>query len=61
MEKVDHFVTTGASGQVGCGGFWQNKWFQIRWTTEYCITKNLPLQGSIMLRELLPVVITAAL
>ena len=59
-EEVDHYVTTDASGQVGCGGLWHNKWFQIRWTPEYRITKNLPLQDSIMLRELLPVVIAAA-
>ena len=29
-EKVDHYITTDASGQVGCGGLWQNKWFQVQ-------------------------------
>ena len=58
-EKIDHYITIDPSRQVGCGNLWQNKWFQIRWTPEYCITKHLPLQNSILLHELLLVVIAA--
>ena len=56
---VDHYVTTDASGQFGCGGLWKNRWFQVQWAPEYRITKNIPQQDSIILRELLPVVIAA--
>lgn len=55
-EEIDHYVTTDASSQVGCGSPWHNRWFQIWWPLGYCITKNLPLKDSIML----PVVISAA-
>ena len=59
-EEIDHYITTDTSGQVGCGGLWHNRWFQIRWTAEYRITENLPLQDSIMLLELLPLMIAVA-
>ena len=29
VEHVDHCVATDALGRFGCGGLWQNKWFQI--------------------------------
>ena len=60
IEHVDHCVATDASGRFGCGGLWQNKWFQIEWKPEYRIEKGCQLQDSIMLRELLPVVIAGA-
>ena len=52
---------TDASGQFGCGRLWQNKWFQIEWKPEYRIEKRCQLQNSIMLRKLLPVIITGAI
>ena len=42
-EEVDHYVTTDASGQVGCGGLWHNRWFQICWMPEYRIFKPFTL------------------
>ena len=60
-EGVDHDVVTDASGRFGCGGLWRNRWFQVQWNPEYRITKDPLPQDSIMLRELLPVVIAAAI
>ena len=58
-EEVDYEVLTDASGRFGCG----NGWFQVQWSPGYRITnlKNTLPQGSIMLRELLPVVIATAI
>ena len=59
VERVDHYVAMDTSGQVGCGGLWKSRWFQVRWTLEYRLTRNLSHQDSIMMHELLPVVIAA--
>ena len=62
-EDVDYEVMTDASGRFGCGGPWGNRWFQVQWSPGYRITKlkNPFSQDSILLRELLPVVIAAAI
>ncbi|XP_065918904.1 uncharacterized protein [Dysidea avara] len=48
---MDHFIYTDASGSWGCGGFFNNHWFQYAWTTEWS-------EIGIMAKELLPIVIS---
>lgn len=60
-EEVDHNVVIDAAGWFGCGVLWRNRWFQVQWSPEYQITKNLLPQGSIALRKLLPVVIVSTI
>ena len=60
-EQADHYVATDASGQFGCGGLWQYRWFQVQCASEYHITKNSSQRDSIILQDLLPVVIAGAL
>ena len=52
-EAPDCLITTDASGGWGCGGFFDNKWFQMQWDPH-----TTPLH--ITIKELLPVVIATA-
>ena len=52
-EAPDCLITTDASGGWGCGGFFDNKWFQMEWDPH-----TTPLH--ITIKELLPVVIATA-
>ena len=53
-EIPDITITSDASGSWGCGAFWQNKWFQCFWNTSW---KTV----DILAKELLPIVIAAAI
>ena len=53
-EVPDITITSDASGNWGCGTFWQNKWFQCSWHTSW---KTV----DILAKELLPIVIAAAI
>ena len=55
-EASDCLITTDASGSWGCGGFFDNKWFQMQWDPRAHTT---PLH--ITIKELLPVVIATAI
>ena len=52
-EQPSSVVTSDASGKWGCGAFWSSQWFQLKWPD------SLP-QHHITIKELIPVVIAAA-
>ena len=47
--------TSDASGAWGCGGYWDDKWFQLAWSDKQCS----PLVN-ITVKELIPIVLAAA-
>ena len=48
-------VTSDASGQWGCGAFWNSHWFQLTWSNMTCTEGvNIPA------KELIPIVMAAA-
>ena len=53
-DVPDITITSDASGSWGCGAFWQQKWFQCSWHTSW---KTV----DILAKELLPIVIAAAI
>ena len=54
LEKPDMECTSDASGNWGCGAYCGDVWFQIQWDE---VTK----QKHITIKELIPIVLAAAL
>lgn len=52
-DQPSSMITSDASGRLGCGAFWKSQWFQLKWP------ESLP-QHHITVKELIPVVIAAA-
>ena len=56
-RAVPHIIlTSDASGGWGCGGFWEQKWFQVAWEGTECSSPT-----NIAVKELIPIVIAVAL
>lgn len=53
-DSPDIVITSDASGSWGCGAFWQQKWFQCSWHKSWETV-------DILAKELLPIVIAAAI
>ena len=53
-DQPSSVVTSDASGRWGCGAFWKSQWFQLKWPD------SLP-DHHITVKELIPVVIAAAI
>lgn len=52
-KAPDHYIQTDASGSWGCGAYFHGQWFQLQWNTQW-------KPHHIMVKELLPVVLSAA-
>ena len=52
-EKPDITLISDASGTWGCGAFWDQKWFQLKWA-------GMLEQAHITIKELVPIVLGAA-
>ncbi len=53
-QDPDIYIHSDASGSWGCGAFWGRYWFQFQWS-------QLSISFSITVKELLPIVIAAAI
>lgn len=52
--QPDTVITTDASGGWGCGGYWDEHWFQLQWNDHWLETAIAP-------KELLPILIACAI
>ena len=55
-QEPDVTLTSDASGTWGCGAYWGSKWFQLAWSSTSC-----PEETNIATKELVPIVIAAAM
>ena len=53
-ETRDVVIASDASSRWGCGAFWGEKWFQLKWS-------NLLEHAHITIKELIPIVLAAAI
>ena len=56
IQEASATLTSDASGQWGCGAFWEERWFQLPWNDTQC-----PQKANIAVKELIPVVVATAL
>ena len=55
-QKPEVTLTSDASGSWGCGAYWGTKWYQLAWSSTSC-----PVDSNIATKELVPIVIAAAM
>lgn len=55
-KAPDTILTSDASGGWRCGGYWDDRWFQLAWEDTKC-----PSSANITVKELIPIVLAAAL
>ena len=60
-HEAQVYFFTDASGGFGCGALWQSRWFQLQWSLVHEEFYWPLREESITLKELLPVVVAAAL
>ena len=59
-SQPDEEIWSDASGSWGCGAWWGTKWFQLKWAKSLKDSLEEGREDSIAERELIPVVIAAA-
>ena len=61
LHEAQVYFFTDVSGGFGCGALWQSRWFQLQWSLVHEEFYRPLREESITLKELLPVVLAAAL